>query len=126
MNDGRLPFRRPPGPQRRHCQQRHRGGSQSKTPGPAPGPEGAPPPRLVQFRYHPRAHGREVRRRQRFFVSFLQQRQALLQPGCEHLAPGTFAEVPFHFRRLRGRQVASRMEGDPFFPIAAIHVRLLK
>jgi hypothetical protein len=120
--DGRPPFRCPPRPQRQHYQQRHRGGNQSITPGSPP----QRPPLLRQFRHHPGAHGREVRRRQRLMVSFPQQRQALLQPGRKHLASGTLPEVPSHFHCLRGRQVPSRMEGDPFFPIAAIHVRLRK
>ena len=51
---------------------------------------------------HPRAHGREVRRRQRLTVRFPQQRQALPQPGRKRLASGTLPEVPFHFRRFRG------------------------
>jgi len=43
-------------------------------------------------------------------------------------APAVFArgQMRFHLRCIRRRQVASRVEGDPFFPIPASHERLPK
>jgi hypothetical protein len=55
-----------------------------------------------------------------------QQSRGLPQAAQQRLAGRAFGHVPVHRGRFHRRQIAAGMEGDAFFPLATIHMRLRK
>ena len=59
-------------------------------------------------------------------VARLTRRRGCFARAGDAAAAFARGQVRFQFGRFRRRKVASRVEGDPFFPIPASHERLPK